>query len=167
MVELIGFVVRRNNGSTTQVVLTEKFGSNTEYKHIYNYSQGMTIKVARVNGVMRYYDTANDTWVDLQDINSYTEAFDLHTWIGAFSNESALNKDGSTSTPGRFINATLSNIYIKLESDVQPDVTVSFNIEGVTIFFFISTFRTSNSIFIIRINLCIIPSLIICGNVFR
>ncbi len=118
-----GFVIRRNGAKTE---ITEKFGSSTAYGGIFTYTQGMKMTVARMEGIM-YYKIDDGDWIQIQDINSYTGRFNLTTWFGAISLESSMEGTGENSSADRFFNGTLSNIYIKLESDNSVKKTVTFN----------------------------------------
>lgn len=132
-----GFAIRRYNGSTNgSIVITEKYGSNVENKTLYSFTgESLTIKIAREDGVLKYYNSDTDTWTDLHNYNECSTCnlrFNLTTWFGSYSNQSNLLGDGSTSTPGRYIKAKISNFYIKLEQDM-PTHLVEFNGQGGTV----------------------------------
>ena len=124
-----GFVIRRFSG-TNIIEVTERFGSDDEYKNNFTYTSGMKIKLMRQDGVM-YYAQDDNEWEELQDINSFTDYFNLTTWIGASTNESNSSSTGENSSGKRYYKGTLSNIYIKLEQDAVKK-TVTFVAHGGT-----------------------------------
>ena len=127
-----GFVVRKSNN---KLQLTERFGMGdasmtTAY---FNYTSGMKIRVVRRNKKI-YYAQDNNELTELQDITNFNQTFNLNVWFGAISLESNPSSNGVGSTASRYINATLSNMYIKLEHDASVNThQVTFYTEGGTL----------------------------------
>ncbi len=127
-----GFVVRRNTQNTQKIQLSERFNSYQE-SYEFNYTAGMRIRVVRKDNKM-YYAKDDDELTELQDISAFNQYFNLHAWFGAISLETDPESDGVGSSADRYIKATLSNMYIKLETE-QPANThrVEFITEGGTL----------------------------------
>ena len=124
-----GFVIRKSN---QKIQFTEKF-NNVEGANLFTYTAGMKIIISRKNGVM-YYAQDNDTPTPVQDISNFNQYFNLNTWFGAISTESDPTKDGVGSSAARYITATLSDMYIKLERDIQANShRVEFIFDGGTL----------------------------------
>ena len=116
-----GLVVRKN-GDKIEVTQTIKGNKPTPGQNPARTTTKVT--VARVDGVV-YYSFNDNPFVMLQDINGTADYFNTTVWFGA-----AAKSDGAT--PIRFIDATLSNMYVKIgETGVNKHV-VSFDAGGVT-----------------------------------
>ena len=124
-----GFVIRK---SDKKIQFTEKF-NNVEGANLFTYTAGMKIIISRKNGVM-YYAQDDDTPTPVQDISNFNQYFNLNTWFGAISTESDPTKDGVGSSAARYITATLSDMYIKLERDIPANShRVEFIFDGGTL----------------------------------
>ena len=79
--------------------------------------------ITRADGVV-YYSVNGGTFTALQDTNGTSDYFDVNAWFGA-----AAQADG---TPMRYIDATMTDIYIKMGEKGANKHTVSFDAGGVT-----------------------------------
>ena len=112
-----GLVVRKggNNITITQTINKKRIAKDVS-------ATVMKIVVARVDGVV-YYSTDDGPFVLLQDINGTADYFDTNVWFGA-----SAKADG---TPMRYIDATLSDLYIKIGERGANKHTISFDAGGV------------------------------------
>ena len=119
-----GITVRK---STDKVEITETITKpNGAYKkEVASVASTTPIKVviARVDGIV-YYSVNDSAFTALQDINGTSDYFDVTAWFGA-----AAKDDG---TPMRYIDATMTDIYIKLGDAGANKHIVSFDAGGVT-----------------------------------
>ncbi|MBO4855686.1 InlB B-repeat-containing protein [Candidatus Saccharibacteria bacterium] len=114
----------RKNGDKIDVVQTINDGGTFD-KQTRSHSAATTTKVVvtRVDGVV-YYSFNDEPFEVLQDMNGTSDYFDTTVWFGA-----AERSDGA---PKRYLDATLSNLYIKVGETGANKHTVSFNAGGVT-----------------------------------
>ncbi|MBP5656294.1 InlB B-repeat-containing protein, partial [Candidatus Saccharibacteria bacterium] len=80
------------------------------------------VVVARVDGVV-YYSFNDEPFVVLQDMNETSDYFNTTVWFGASE-----RADGA---PKRYLDGTLSNLYVKVGETGANRHTVSFNAGGV------------------------------------
>ena len=80
------------------------------------------IVVTRTNGVV-YYSVNGGAFTVLQDINNTEDYHDVSSWFGA-----AAKDDG---TPMRYVDATMTDMYIKVGDTGTNSHTVSFDAGGV------------------------------------
>ena len=116
-----GLVVRKNSNKI-EITQTINGVRPTPAQNIATATVSVT--VARVDGVV-YYAFNDDPFTAFQDINGTSDYFDTTVWFGA--SEKA---DGVT--PMRFIDATLTNMYVKVGETGANKHTVSFDAGGVT-----------------------------------
>ncbi len=118
-----GLVVRKNNN---KIEITETIAKpNGSYEKKTGESTGTTpvkIMVTRTNGVI-YYSVNGGAFTMLQDINGTSDYHDVNSWFGA-----AAKADG---TPMRYIDATMTDIYIKVGDTGANTHTVSFDAGGI------------------------------------
>ena len=114
-----GLVIRK---SAERVEVTQTIGGVKKTTYA-NASNVVNVAVTRVDGKV-YYSFNNAPFTLLQDMNGTSDYFDVSTWFGA-----AAKVDG---TPMRFVDATLSNMYIKVGNKGANKHIVSFNAGGVT-----------------------------------
>lgn len=80
------------------------------------------IVITRVDNVI-YYSINDGAFTLLQDINDSSDYFDVNAWFGA-----AAKEDG---TPMRYVDATMTDIYIKVGDTGANKHIVSFDARGV------------------------------------
>lgn len=116
-----GLVVRRNNN---KIEITQTI-NNVRPAPGQNLASATTkVTVARVDGVV-YYAFNDDPFTRLQDINGTSDYFDTTVWFG-----SSVRADGIT--PMRYIDAELTNMYVKIGERGTNKHIISFDAGGVT-----------------------------------
>ena len=118
-----GLAIRKNNAS---IDITQTIKKNNKYdKQTKSHSAATTTKVVvtRVDGVV-YYSFNDEPFEVLQDMNGTSDYFDTTVWFGA-----AERSDGA---PKRYLDATLSNLYIKVGETGANKHTITFNAGGIT-----------------------------------
>ena len=119
-----GFTFRRND-NTNNFILQSRNTESTNAQYIANYASIHSVKVYRTNGSIYYSINGGEkTW--LNDLDQYNPVFDLTTWFGGAP------KDESALVAERFFVGRLSNMYIKLSSEVT--VTFDPNYTGASTF---------------------------------
>lgn len=118
-----GLVIRRNE---KQIEITQSItwpnGRNDRKAVKGSSSAGTKVVIARVDGVV-YYSFNGGAFQVLQDMNGSEDYFDTTVWFGA-----AEQADG---TPFRYMDATLTDLYIKVGSTGSNKHIVSFDAGGV------------------------------------
>lgn len=96
-----GIVFRRsaNNLEITQTIERKKVQYTKPYKQI------TKVKIVRKDGII-YYSYNDGELKVLQDMNNFTQKFNTTVWFGASAD--------ANNNPFRFLNGTLSNMYIKV-----------------------------------------------------
>ena len=84
----------------------------------------LEIKIVRANGIV-YYSVNSGQLIKLQDMRNFNQQFDVTTWFGA-----AADENGNSF---RNLNATLSNMYIKLGDYQERNFTITFDPNGGTV----------------------------------
>ena len=113
-----GLVVRK---SSDKIEIAQTINKNKKTASR-NASTTTKVVVARVDGVV-YYSFNDGPFTVLQDMNGTSDYFDTTVWFGA-----AERSDGA---PKRYLDATLSNLYIKVGEMGANKHTVSFDAGGV------------------------------------
>ena len=114
-----GFTVRRNESTDNILIQSRKEeGKNAEVN--FGYSTVQSVVIYRIDNAI-YYSINGATKVKLNDI-TYNPFFNLTTWFGGAP------VDESATSANRFLKGTLSNMYIKLASDL--DVVFDSNYTG-------------------------------------
>ncbi len=118
-----GIVVRKN-GNKIEITETITKPNGTSEKKAASVANTTPVKVivTRVDGII-YYSTDGGAFTLLQDINGTSDYFDVNAWFGAAA------KDDNT--PMRYIDATMTDIYIKVGDTGANKHTVSFDARGV------------------------------------
>jgi hypothetical protein len=118
-----GLVVRRSSDKIEVTETITKPNGSSEKKTA-NGASATPVKVVitRVNGIV-YYSFNGKAFTVLQDLNGTSDYFDVNAWFGA-----AAKDDG---TPMRYIDATMTDIYIKVGDTGANEHTVSFDAGGV------------------------------------
>ena len=118
-----GLVVRKSKDKIeiTQTI-TKPNGTNEKKAATVSSATPAKIVITRVEGKI-YYSINDGAFVLLQDINGTSDYFDVNAWFGA-----AARDDG---TPMRIIDATMTDIYIKVGDTGANKHTVSFDAGGV------------------------------------
>ena len=116
-----GLVVRKNNNN---IEITQTINNVRPTPGLHSAATTTKVTVARVDGVV-YYAFNDDPFTRLQDINGTSDYFDTTVWFGA-----AAKADGVT--PMRFIDATLTDMYVKMGEKGVNKHTISFDAGGVT-----------------------------------
>lgn len=117
-----GLTVRRNNDKIEITETITKPNGSFEKKTA-NGSSATPVKVVitRVDGVV-YYSFNGNAFASLQDINNTADYFDMNAWFGASAKDNG--------APMRYIDATMTDIYIKLGDRGANKHTVSFDAVG-------------------------------------
>lgn len=126
-----GIIVRRSTDTTINI---ESKMNNTNPKQGLAVSGLNEMSIYRISGVL-YYSINSGPLVELQDLSSYNQYFDLSAWFGAYPNTNGC--DGSTANPcdtsKRYIEAEFSNMYIRLGHVNSSNLhNVTFNGNGGT-----------------------------------
>ena len=119
-----GVVFRRNN-STSDFLLQSRQTLSANAEYTVASSDVQNVKIYRINDEI-YYSINGGAKVLLNTLESYNPEFDLNVWFGAAPTNAA------ASGAQRFFTGTLSNLYVKLEPDVEEFAEVTFdpNYEG-------------------------------------
>ena len=117
-----GIVIRKSKDNI-EITQTIKKGSTYEKMAGTGTSAATSVVITRVSGVI-YYSIDGGAFRTLQDMQDTADYFDTTAWFG-----SAEKSDG---TPMRYIDATLTNMYIKVGDRGANLHTVSFDAGGVT-----------------------------------
>ncbi|MBR2996903.1 InlB B-repeat-containing protein [Candidatus Saccharibacteria bacterium] len=123
-----GFVLRRNG---RDIEFNSKM-NDTQIKPTVSTSGLTDVNLYRINNVL-YYSTNNGPLIMLQDITGFSQQFDLNTWFGGYPSDNCTGSPDPCTNAKRFIEATFSNMYIKLGD--YPDESlhhVTFNANGGT-----------------------------------
>ncbi len=119
-----GVVFRRNNTTDDFLLQSrETLAANAEYTVASSTVEN--VKVYRTDGSI-YYSINGGPKTLLNSLENFNPIFDLTVWFGAAP------KNAAATTVQRYFVGTLSNMYIKLEPDVEELVEVTFdpNYEG-------------------------------------
>ena len=118
-----GITVRRsNNKIEITETITKPNGSSEKKTGSTASATPVKVVITRVDGVV-YYSVNDGAFTSLQDINNTSDYFDTTVWFGA-----AAKDDG---TPMRYVDATMTDIYIKVGDTGANKHTVSFDAGGV------------------------------------
>ncbi len=116
-------IVIRKSAEKIEITQTIKKGNTHEKKTGSKASaDGMKVVITRVDGVV-YYSFNDGPFTVLQDMNGTSDYFDVDVWFGA--------SEKSDGTPMRYIDAALSDIYIKVGEKGSNKHVVSFDAGGV------------------------------------
>ena len=135
-------IVFRRNGNASKLEISETInavkGTNSDlvFTNPVTSSDPIYVKIVRKDGVISYsVSVYNDgEMTELQDINGTSDYFEHYAWFGGGGSSVARSATTSSPTTNKFVNITLSDIYIKLESDVVVTHEVNFNGgEGATV----------------------------------
>ena len=117
-----GLAVRKSSNKI-ELVQTINYGNTFEKKTATtNATSEVKVVIARMNGVV-YYSFNSGEFTALQDMNDTSDYFDTPVWFGAAENENG--------GPMRYVDATLSDIYIKVGDKGSNGRTVNFDAHGV------------------------------------
>ena len=86
------------------------------------------VSVYRIDGVI-YASINHGALQKIQDIDGFDQQFRLNTWFGAYPGDDCTGNttNGVCTNAIRFIEATLSNMYIKLGDFNETMHTITFN----------------------------------------
>lgn len=114
-----GLVVRKNNDKIDITETIKKSNTNYEKKTAStNKTTPVNIVISRIDGIV-YYSVNGGAFTQLQNMNGTTDYFDTDAWFGAAA-------DGSN-LPMRFVDATMTNMYVKIGDTGANKHTVSFD----------------------------------------
>ena len=113
-----GLVVRKQNNN---LEITQTIRTGVKISKSVSVSNGMSVVVKRINGTV-YYSINGSSLEVLQDMSSFTNFFDITTWFGAAP-------DGN-GNPMRVLVGTLSNMYIKSDSNTSAKHEVTFDAQN-------------------------------------
>jgi hypothetical protein len=122
-----GVIVRRNESKID--TNSNNGSSGTSGSSATDYSTVSSVRVVRENGKIKYSYNGGEL-TQLQDVSNIAanKRFDLAVWFGAYPDKT-ITEPVHGYAPKRFINATLKNMYIKLERSepTGSDEIVEFN----------------------------------------
>ena len=116
-------VVIRKSGDKIELTQTIKKGSTYEKKTGTGPSTTTKVVLTRVDGIL-YYSVNGGEFQLLQDMQNTSDYFETTAWFGA-------GQKGDTGLPMRYIDATMTDIYIKVGEKGANKHTVSFDAGGV------------------------------------
>ena len=116
-------VVIRKSGDKIELTQTIKKGSTYEKKTGTGPSTTTKVVLTRVDGIL-YYSVNGGEFQLLQDMQNTSDYFETAAWFGA-------GQKGDTGLPMRYIDATMTGIYIKVGEKGANKHTVSFDAGGV------------------------------------
>ena len=118
-------IVARKSSDKIEITetITKPNGSNEKKTGSAAYVAPMKIVVTRADGVVYYSFNGGKTFAELQNNNGTSDYFDVNAWFGAAAKDNG--------TPMRYIDATMTDIYIKLGDTGANKHTVSFDAGGV------------------------------------
>ena len=126
-----GVAFRRVN-ATNSVEISENIEGVKQFQ-TFDLSFPSTVRIYRRNGVVSYSISTVDGGEEkiLQDTSGTSDYFNFYTWFGA--SEVETNREATTAGAQRYIKATMSNMYIKLQRDEDATThTVNFDADGGT-----------------------------------
>ncbi len=128
-----GMVVRRS-GDSIQIRSTSGHASsdsNNSAEIAVSSSTTTDISVYRIDGVI-YASINHGALQKIQDITGFDQQFGLNTWFGAYPGDDCTGNttNGVCTNAIRYIEATLSNMYIKLGDFGKTIHTITFNGNG-------------------------------------
>lgn len=132
-----GIIVRR---SKTQIQIRNSFGQGSDSQNasdIYVASSTTNeISIYRIDKVI-YVSVNSGPLMELQDITNFNQQFELTTWFGAYPSDGCTGNDsnpiGYCGNVKRFIEADLSNMYIRLgDFDDSNLHTITFSSSDAT-----------------------------------
>ena len=116
-------VVIRKNADKIELTQTIKKGSTYEKKTGTGPSTTTKVVLTRVDGIL-YYSVNGGEFQLLQDMQNTSDYFETVAWFGA-------GQKGDNGLPMRYIDATMTDIYIKVGEKGANKHTVSFDAGGV------------------------------------
>lgn len=116
-------VVIRKSGDKIELTQTIKKGGTYEKKTGTGPSTTTKVVLTRVDGIL-YYSVNGGEFQLLQDMQNTSDYFETAAWFGA-------GQKGDTGLPMRYIDATMTDIYIKVGEKGANKHTVSFDAGGV------------------------------------
>ena len=116
-------VVIRKSGDKIELTQTIKKGSTYEKKAGTGPSTTTKVVLTRVDGIL-YYSVNGGEFQLLQDMQNTSDYFETAAWFGA-------GQKGDTGLPMRYIDATMTDIYIKVGEKGANKHTVSFDAGGI------------------------------------
>ena len=117
-----GLVIRK--GGQQPMDVTHAVNGSKYYKQ-HNAGEGATVKIIRYDGVI-YYSINGGALIKAQSVRGTSDYKETVTWFGA-------SYDNYTESPWRYLNGTLSHMYIKLGAYDGPTATMSFDANGSTV----------------------------------
>lgn len=116
-------VVIRKSGDKIELTQTIKKGSTYEKKTGTGPSTTTKVVLTRVDGTL-YYSVNGGEFQLLQDMQNTSDYFETTAWFGA-------GQKGGNGLPMRYIDATMTDIYIKVGEKGANKHTISFDAGGV------------------------------------
>ncbi|MBR5046221.1 InlB B-repeat-containing protein [Candidatus Saccharibacteria bacterium] len=119
--EAPGLIVRRNGSS---IEFNSKMNSDQERPTVSTntiMNGGGDISIFRLDHKI-YYSINNGPLVLVQDITGFDQYFGLNTWFGGYPSDNCTGDNTTCTAAKRFIEATLSNMYIKLGQHTSNDI---------------------------------------------
>lgn len=121
-----GMIVRRSGSS---IEFNSKM-DNTQIKPTVSYRNVTDVSIYRIDNVI-YYSVNNGPLIMVQDITGFSQQFELNTWFGGYPSDGCTGDPDPCTNAKRFIEATFSNMYIKLGDYPASNLhTITFDANG-------------------------------------
>ena len=117
-------IVARKSKNLVEVTetITKPNGTNEKKTGTVEGIAPLKVAIIRVEGVV-YYSFNDGSFTQLQNLNGTSDYFDVNAWFGAAAKDNG--------EPMRYIDATMTDIYIKIGDTGANKHTVSFDAGGV------------------------------------
>ncbi len=127
-----GIIVRRD-GDDIQIRSASGHNNNSSSEISVPSSTSTDISVYRIDGII-YASINHGALRQIQNVSSFDQQFGLNTWFGAYPDDDCTGNttNGVCTNAIRYIEATLSNMYIKLGDFSKTMHTITFNANGGT-----------------------------------
>lgn len=127
-----GMIVRRS-GDNIQIRSSSGHTSSSSSEIIVPSSSTTDISVYRIDSVI-YASINHGSLQQIQNIGTFDQQFGLNTWFGAYPGDDCTGNttNGVCTNAIRYIEATLSNMYIKLGDFNKTMHTITFNANSGT-----------------------------------
>ena len=127
-----GMIVRRS-GDDIQIRSSSGHNSNSSSEIFVPSGTTTDVSVYRIDGVV-YASINHGALIQIQNVSTFDQQFGLNTWFGAYPGDDCTGNttNGVCTNAIRFIEATLSNMYIKLGDFNETMHTITFNANGGT-----------------------------------
>ena len=127
-----GMIVRRS-GDNIQIRSSAGHTSSSSSEIFVPSSTTTDISIYRIDGII-FASVNHGALQQIQSLSNYDQQFGLNTWFGAYPGDDCTgnNTNGICTNAIRYIEATLSNMYIKLGDFNKTIHTITFNANSGT-----------------------------------